>query len=58
MGLIKFRKGRELEVGIEFEAPREFGFGVGRLERDEGFVIAYRTKETSNCGCLLLSTQL
>ena len=33
------RKGRELEVGIE--DSRE----VGRLERDVGFDIAYRTKE-------------
>lgn len=43
MGLIKFRKGRELEVGIE--APREFEFGVGRLERDVDFDIAYRIKD-------------
>lgn len=43
MGLIKFRKGREPEVGIE--APREFEFGVDRLERDVDFDIAYRTKE-------------
>lgn len=38
MGLIKFRKGRELEVGIE--TPREFEFGGGRLERDVDFDIA------------------
>lgn len=43
MGLIKFRKGRELEMGIE--VPRNSEFGVGRLERDVDFDIAYRTKE-------------
>jgi hypothetical protein len=47
MGLIKFRKGRELEVGIE--TRREFEFGVGRLERDVDFDIANGT----NCGWLI-----
>ena len=50
----------ELEVG-NIEAPREFEFGVGRLERDVDFDIAYRTKEglqlrlslTAYCSALL-----
>ena len=40
-----FRKGRELEVGIE--APREIEFAVGRLERDVDFDMAYKTKEAA-----------
>jgi hypothetical protein len=45
MGLIMFRKGRELEVGIR--VPREFESGVCRLERDLDFDMAYRTKGES-----------
>jgi len=49
-----FRKGRELEVGIE--APREFGSGIGGLERDVDFDIALQNKGTAVRFTLLLSS--